>query len=236
MAGLAWHARQTGLDGGRRRLAGDDRFETQIVVMASGSDAVSWLRLGGRFVFDTHCVRDRTGSSRAFGFNTNWRMPVRPTASTWLSPVWAPATSNSTSRSTTNQSPDMTLSPPPRAEVYLVENGLNPISTRAALELTDDNLRCTVKEYSKWVEKALGISDLKSRLQAGEAVAAFDFRRDRLKVKWLKQFLNAGFEVSEGGSLRWLVSLVYPTGVLALVEVVDGWDVHNQWRRALPPN
>jgi hypothetical protein len=223
MAGLAWHARRTGLDGGRRRLAGDDRFETQSVVMASDSDAVPWLRLGGRFVFDTHCVRGRTGSSRAFGFNTNWRMPVRP------------ATSNSTSRSTTNQSPDMTLSPPPRAEVYLVENRLNPISTRAALELTDDNLRCTVKEYSKWVEKALGISDLRSRLQAGEAVAAFDFRRDQLKIKWLKQFLKAGFSVSEGSSRRWLVSLVYPTGIMALVEVVDGWDVHNEWRRALPP-
>jgi hypothetical protein len=220
MAGLAWHARRTGLDRGRRRLAGDDRFETQIVVMASDSDAVSWLRLGGRFVFDTHCVRGRTGSSRAFGFNTNSRTP---------------ATSNSTSRSTTNQSPDMTLSPPPRAEVYLVENRLNPISTRAALELTDDNLRCTVKEYSKWVEKALGISDLRSRLQAGEAVAAFDFRRDQLKIKWLKQFLKAGFSVSEGSSRRWLVSLVYPTGIMALVEVVDGWDVHNEWRRALPP-
>ncbi len=166
--------------------------------MASDSDAVSWLRLGGRFVFDTHCVRGRTGSSRAFGFNTNWRMPVRPTASMWLSPAWTLATSNSTPRSTTNQSPDMTLSPPPRAEVYLVENRLNPISTRAALELTDDNLRCTVKEYSKWVEKALGISDLRSRLQAGEAVAAFDFRRDQLKITWLKQFLKAGFSVSEG--------------------------------------
>jgi hypothetical protein len=129
----------------------------------------------------------------------------------------------------------MTLSPPPRAEVYLVENRLNPISTRAALELTDDKLRCTVKEYSKWVEKALGISDLRSRLQAGEAVAAFDFRRDQLKIKWLKQFLKAGFAVSEGDSRRWLVSLVYPTGVLALVEVVDGWDVHKEWRRALPP-
>jgi hypothetical protein len=128
----------------------------------------------------------------------------------------------------------MTLSPPPRAEVFLVENRLNPISTRATLELTDDNLRCTVKEYSKWVEKALGISDLRSRLQAGEAVVAFDFRRDQLKIKWLKQFLNAGFSVSEGGSRRWLVSLVYPTGVMALVEVVDGWDVHNEWRRALP--
>ena len=91
-----------------------------IVVMASDSDAVSWLRPGGRLVFSTRCVRDRTGSSRAFGFTTNWRMLVRPTASTWLSPVWPPATSNSTPRSTTNQSPDMTLSPPPRAEVYLV--------------------------------------------------------------------------------------------------------------------
>jgi len=68
-----------------------------------------------------------------------------------------------------------------------------------------------------------------------EAVAAFDFRRDQLKIKWLKQFLNAGFFVSEGGSRRWLVSLVYPTGVLALVEVVDGWDIHNEWRRALHP-
>jgi hypothetical protein len=145
-----------------------------------------------------------------------------------------PATSSSTSRSTTKQGTDMTLSPPPRAEVYLVENRLNLISTRATLELTDDNLRCTVKEYSKWVEKALGISDLRSRLQAGEAVAAFEFRRDQLKITWLKQFLKAGFSVSEGGSRRWLVSLVYPTGVMALVEVVDGWDVHSEWRRALP--
>ena len=129
----------------------------------------------------------------------------------------------------------MTLSPPPRAEVFLVENRLNPISARAALELTDDNLRCTVKEYSKWVEKALGISDLRSRLQAGEAVLAFDSRGVEVKIKLLKEFLGAGFSVSEGSSHRWLGSLVYPTGILALVEVVDGWDVHNEWRRALPP-
>jgi len=128
------------------------------------------------------------GCSRAFGFNTIWQMPVRPTASTLLSPVWTPATSNSTSWSTTHQSPDATLSPPPPAEVYLVENRLNPISTRAGPELTDDNLRCTVKEYSKWVEEALGISDLRSRLQAGEAVVAFDFRRDQLKIKCSSSF------------------------------------------------
>ncbi|KMO70788.1 hypothetical protein MCHLDSM_05681 [Mycolicibacterium chlorophenolicum] len=129
----------------------------------------------------------------------------------------------------------MTLSPPPRTEVYLVENRFTPFSTRAALELSEDSLRCTVKEYSKWVEKALGVSDLNSRLRAGEPVVAFDFRRDQLKIKWLWRFLRAGFSVSDGGSSRWLVSLVYPTGLLALVEVVDGWDVHNEWRRALAP-
>ncbi len=114
-------------------------------------------------------------------------------------------------------------------------NRFTPFSTLAALELTDGNLRCTVKEYSKWVEKALGVSDLNSRLRAGEAVVAFDCRRDQVKIKWLRRFLRAGFSVSDGSSNRWLVSLVYPTGVLALVEVVDGWDVHNEWRRALPP-
>jgi hypothetical protein len=130
----------------------------------------------------------------------------------------------------------VTLSPPPRAEVYLVQNRLNPTPTRALLELTDSKLRCTVQDYSKWVEKALGISDLKSQLQGHDAVVAFDFRRDQLKIKWLKRFLKAGFSVSAGNSRGWLVSLVYPTGIVAFVEVVDGWDVHNEWRRALSPS
>lgn len=127
----------------------------------------------------------------------------------------------------------MTLSPPPRTEVYLVQNRVTPFSTRAALELTEDTVRCTVEEYSMWVEKALGVSDLDSRLRSGDAVVAFEFRRDQLKIKWLWRFLRSGFSVSDGSSSRWLVSLVYPSGLLTLVEVVDGWDVHNEWRRAL---
>ncbi len=90
-----------------------------------------------------------------------------------------------------------------------MKNRLNSISTRAELELTDHNLRCTVKEYSKWVEMALGISDLKSRLRAGEAVAAFDFRRDRLKVKWLKQFLmRVSRLVKAARSVGWCPSFI----------------------------
>src|ERR1700704_1128337 len=110
-------------------------------------------------------------------------MLVRPTASTCLAPVSTPATSNSTSRPTINPSRDMTLAPPPRAEVFLVKNRLNSISRRAEPELTDYQWRCTVQESPKWGGKALGISDLKAGLQVGEAFAAFDFRRVRLKGK-----------------------------------------------------
>jgi hypothetical protein len=41
--------------------------------------------------------------------------------------------------------------------VVIVESGETLGSVlRAALELTDDNVRCTVKEYSKWVERPWG--------------------------------------------------------------------------------
>ena len=61
-----------------------------------------------------------------------------------------------------------------------MENRLNPISTRAALELTDDNLRCTVKEYSKWVEKALGISELSGLgFKLARRLRRLNFRRDQ---------------------------------------------------------
>jgi hypothetical protein len=60
------------------------------------------------------------------------------------------------------------------------------------------------------VAKALGINDLKYRLAAGEPLTAFDFRREHLDVKWLRQFMGGAFCVSEGDSRRWLVSLIYP--------------------------
>ena len=81
--------------------------------------------------------------------------------------------------------------------------------------------------------KALGLDDLKDRLAAGEPITAVDFRREHLDVKWLRQFMGGAFFVSEGGSRRWLVSLICPSTLWSLVEAVDGRAIHKQWREAL---
>jgi hypothetical protein len=86
------------------------------------------------------------------------------------------------------------------------------ISTRAALELTDDNLRCSVDEYSKGVKKPLEFQDFRSRLQAGEAVAAFDFRRGQLKINLAQAvFEKQGFPLAKGartvGWRPWFIPL-----------------------------
>ena len=71
----------------------------------------------------------------------------------------------------------MSASPPPRTEAYLLQNRSNSFFTLADLELTDTNLRCTLKQYSGWVEKELGLTDLKRQLADGQSVTAFEFRR-----------------------------------------------------------
>jgi len=98
------------------------------------------------------------------------------------------------------------------AGVFLVKKpAYNSISTggRAEVELTAYHWpRTGSKEYSKsGLRRPLGFRFSRSRLQAGDAVAAFDFRGvDRLKVK-VAQAISAlrGFAVLvKGGSLRWL--------------------------------
>jgi hypothetical protein len=77
------------------------------------------------------------------------------------------------------------------------------------------------------------VDDLKDRPAAGEAITAFDFRREHLDVTWLRQFMTGAFLVSEGGSRRWLVSLIYPSTLWSLIEAIEGRAIHKQWREAL---
>jgi hypothetical protein len=127
----------------------------------------------------------------------------------------------------------MSASPPPTTDVYLLQNRANSFFTTASLEFTDSTLRCTLKQHAGWIEKELGITDLKQRIEAGENVVAFEFRRDKLNVKWLKQFLGGGFQVSAGDSRKWLVSLVYPTTIMSLWDAVEGRSAHKKWKQAL---
>ena len=128
----------------------------------------------------------------------------------------------------------MTTTPPPQTKAYLLQNRANSFFAVGELELTDTTLRCRVTGNAGWIAKELGIPDLKERLAAGESITAFEFPRDGLKVKWLKQFMGAGFQVSNGDGKQWVVSLIYPSGFLALLEIFEARSARKEWRAALP--
>lgn len=125
-------------------------------------------------------------------------------------------------------------SAPPHSKAYLLKNRGNSWWVNVELHLTDTNLRCTASEYSKWVDEELGLTDYKAKLSSGEPVVVFDFRRDQLKIKWLRQFYRGGFRVSQGDSRDWLVSLVYPSGFISLLDLMTDRALWRQWREALP--
>jgi hypothetical protein len=127
----------------------------------------------------------------------------------------------------------LSTTPPPRTKVYLLQNRANSFFAVGELELTDTTLRCRVTGNARWIAKELGIPDLKERLAAGETITAFEFARDRLKLKWLKQLMGAGFKVSEGDGKPWIVSLIYPTGILSLLEIFEDRGARKEWRAAL---
>jgi hypothetical protein len=129
----------------------------------------------------------------------------------------------------------VSTTPPPQTKVYLLQNRANSFFAVGELELTDTTLRCRVTGNAGWIAKELGIPDLKERLAAGETITAFEFARDALKIKWLKQFMGAGFQVSDGDSKPWLVSLIYPSGFLTILDLFDGHSARKEWRAALTP-
>jgi len=128
----------------------------------------------------------------------------------------------------------VTTTPPPKTKAYLLQNRANSFFAVAELELTDTTLRCRVTGDAGWIAKELGIPDLKERLAAGESITAFEFARDGLKIKWLKQLMGAGFQVGNAEGRQWIVSLIYPSGFLALLEVFEARGARKEWRAVLP--
>lgn len=125
-------------------------------------------------------------------------------------------------------------SAPPHTKAYLLKSRGNSWWVNVELELTDGTLRCVASDYSKWVDEELGLTDYKERLATGEPVVIFDFDRDRLAIKWLRQFYRGGFQISQGDSRQWLVSLVYPSGFGNVLDLMTDRAVWRQWREALP--
>jgi hypothetical protein len=125
-------------------------------------------------------------------------------------------------------------SAPPHTKAYLLKSRGNSWWVNVELELTDRTLRCVASEYSTWVDEELGLTDYKARLSAGEPVVIFEFDRGQLAIKWLRQFYRGGFQISQGDSRQWLVSLVYPSGFGNVLDLMTDRAVWRQWREALP--
>jgi hypothetical protein len=125
-------------------------------------------------------------------------------------------------------------SAPPHTKAYLLKSRGNSWWVNVELELTDTTLRCVTTEYSKWVDEELGLTDYQERLAAGEPVVIFEFDRGQLAIKWLRQFYRGGFQISQGDSRQWLVSLVYPSGFGNVLDLMTDRAVWRQWREALP--
>jgi hypothetical protein len=123
---------------------------------------------------------------------------------------------------------------PPKTKAYLLKSRGNSWWVNVDLELGDDTLRCTAREYSKWVDEELALTDYRAKLSAEEPVVIFDFARDRLTINWLRQFYRGGFQVSQDDSRRWLVALVYPSGFNNVLDLMTDRAVWRQWRAALP--
>jgi len=125
-------------------------------------------------------------------------------------------------------------SAPPHTKAYLLKSRGNSWWVNVELELTDTTLRCVTTEYSKWVDEELGLTDYQERLAAGEPVVIFEFDRGQLAIKWLRQFYRGGFQISQGDSRQWLVSLVYPSGFGNVLDLMTDRAVWRQGREALP--
>jgi hypothetical protein len=127
----------------------------------------------------------------------------------------------------------MATAGPPRTDAYLLQTRTNPNFATAELELTDQSLVCRVTGHTGWLAKTLDLPDLKDRLNAGETITAFVIPCDGLSVKWLKQYLGGGFKVTDTKGRQWIVSLIYPSGVLSLIDGLNERTKFKQWKQAL---
>ncbi|WP_110319026.1 hypothetical protein [Mycolicibacterium moriokaense] len=57
-------------------------------------------------------------------------------------------------------------------------------------------------------------------------------RRLRPADRW-PQFLGGGFKVTDTEGKHWIVSLIYPSGVLSLIDGLNERTTFKQWKHAL---
>jgi hypothetical protein len=124
------------------------------------------------------------------------------------------------------------------ADVWLLQNALNPFPVAARLGLSGDRLVVTLAPtaadaFTGWIEKAIDDPAVKAKAAAGETVTVVDVAVAGLDVSWPKQFAGSAMKFEAGGR-DWLVSLVYPSGSLfTAYKMLKHRSESKAWRQAL---
>jgi hypothetical protein len=122
---------------------------------------------------------------------------------------------------------------------WLLQNQLNPFPISGQLVLSDQaRLSFTLDESSGqcrlgWLEKALGTSSLKERIEGGERPVVFDLPVAGRKVAFPMRL--GGYGMTVGDEARsWTVCLNYPSGGASqILYIMKGKKTAKPWKDAL---
>jgi hypothetical protein len=124
-------------------------------------------------------------------------------------------------------------------QAWMLQSRINPFPISGALELREGRLSFTLNAMAAeaalgWLEDQLGAHDLKSRIEAGDTVVAFDHPLSGCKVSWP---LTGGGAVMiiESPERKWVVSYDYPSGgaVSQTKSMITGRKKAREWKKAL---
>jgi len=122
---------------------------------------------------------------------------------------------------------------------WMLQSRVNPFPISGSLALEGGRISFTLDAAAAeaslvWLEEQFGIDGLKSRIEAGETVVAFDHPLDEVVVSW---------PITGGGAMctitaperKWVVTYDYPSGgaVSQTLNLVSGRRKAKEWKRAL---
>jgi hypothetical protein len=122
---------------------------------------------------------------------------------------------------------------------WLLQNQMNPFPISGQLVLSDDGrLSFTLDASSAqarlgWLEKALGTSNLKERIEGGEQPGVFDLPVAGRKVAFPMRLGGYGMTIADE-SRSWTVCLDYPSGGASQIfYIMKGKKTSKPWKDAL---
>ena len=121
---------------------------------------------------------------------------------------------------------------------WLMQNQLNPFPISGQLALSDEGLlsftldESSAKAHMGWLEKALGTSNLKERIEGGDHPAVFNLPVAGRKIGFPKRLGGYGMTVSDEAR-SWTVCFNYPSGGASqILNIFGGSKTTKPWKQA----